>query len=71
MSQQIELLDEAIKRGGGIVAFSKSMGVSHQVVYQWKKRGYVPTERALIIERKFGLPHAQMIRSDLADILSA
>lgn len=69
-SDPVAALNEAIKAAGGIIAFARSMGLSHQVVYQWKKRGYVPTERALIIEHKYGIPYGRLIRSALADIIS-
>jgi hypothetical protein len=66
----IECLNVAIKRAGGIVPFTQEMGVSHQVVYQWRKRGYVPAERALIIAKKYGLPFRKMLRFEVVELLS-
>jgi hypothetical protein len=48
--ERIASLDKAIKRGGGIVAFSRRMGVTHQAVYRWRNRGWVPLERAITID---------------------
>lgn len=70
MTPQIEMLNKAAELAGGVIPLAKSVGVSHQAIYQWKKRGYVPAESALIIEHKFGIPHGGMVRSALADIIS-
>jgi len=51
----IEHLNAAITHAGGIFAFCKELGVTHQAVYSWKKRGWVPIERAVQIELKFGV----------------
>lgn len=66
----IDCLNEAIKRAGGILAFSRSLGISHQVVYQWKRLGYVPAARAIVIESKYGIPLRKMLRFELAEALS-
>lgn len=50
----IEHLNRTIADAGGIFAFCGALGVSHQAVYSWKKRGWVPIERAVEIELKFG-----------------
>lgn|GEM_PF-6574853 len=70
MTPQIEILNAAIRDNGGIIAFAQDMGVSHQVIYQWKKRGYVPMDRALIIQNKYGVDHKTMVRSDIAQLLA-
>lgn len=64
--ERIAALDEAIKRGGGIVAFSRRMGVTHQAIYSWRKRGWVPLERALAIEAIFGISRERLIAPRLA-----
>lgn len=70
VSDPVAALNEAIKSAGGILAFARAMGLSHQVVYQWKKRGYVPAERALIIEHKYDIPHNRLIRRALAEMIA-
>jgi hypothetical protein len=70
VTPQIEILNAAIRDNGGIIAFAQDMGVSHQVIYQWKKRGYVPMDRALIIQNKYGVDHKTMVRSDIAHLLA-
>lgn len=71
LTPAIRELNIAIKRGGGILAFSRSLGVSHQVVYQWKKQGYVPTERALTIQHLYGMPYIDFVKPALATLLAA
>lgn len=66
----IECLNVAIKRAGGIVPFTQEIGVTHQVVYQWRKRGYVPAERALVIASRYGFPYWKMLRFEVVELLS-
>ncbi|MCR9178883.1 MAG: helix-turn-helix domain-containing protein [Erythrobacteraceae bacterium] len=64
--ERIAALDEAIKRGGGIVAFSRRMGVTHQAIYSWRKRGWVPLERAIAIDATFNVERDRLIAPRLA-----
>jgi transposase-like protein len=68
---RVEAIDEAIKRGGGIVAFSKSMGVTHQAVYNWRNRGWAPLERAIAIESVFGINRYETMDPSVARVLTA
>lgn len=70
MSTQEQALDRAIENAGGILAFSQAMGVSHQAVYSWKRRGYVPIERAVVIEDALGIPAKELVKSELARAIS-
>lgn len=68
--ERIAAIDLAIKRGGGIVKFCQRMNVSHQAVYNWRKRGWVPPERALVIEAVFGIERSQLMNPDLVRAVS-
>ncbi len=68
---RIAALETAVERGGGIVRFSRSMGISHQAVYHWRKRGWVPADKALVIESVFGVPRADIMEPRLAAVLRA
>lgn len=59
-------LERAITLGGGIVAFASAMGVTHQAVSAWRKKGHVPIARALEIEQKFGVPTEGLVSEGLA-----
>jgi hypothetical protein len=68
--ERIAALDLAIERGGGIVRFAKSMNVTHQAVYNWRKRGWVPPERSLIIETIFGVERSRLMDPNLVRAVS-
>ncbi len=69
--KRVAAIDEAIKRGGGIVAFSKAMGVTHQAVYSWRNRGWAPLERSLAIEAIFGIDRYETMEPNTARVLIA
>jgi transposase-like protein len=68
---RIEAINLAIAKGGGIVRFAKSMGVSHQAVYAWKRRGWVPVEKAVVIEAAYGIPRDDLMSPTLVRALAA
>lgn len=59
--KRIASIKEAVQRGGGIVKFAKAMGISHQAVYHWYRRGWVPLNRAVAIETLFGVPSSDIM----------
>lgn len=69
-AERIAALDEAIKHGGGIVAFSRRMGVTHQAIYHWRKQGWAPVDRALAIEAIFGIDRNLLMEPRLAHALA-
>ena len=58
---QLASLQTAIDRAGGLLKFCGQMGVTHQAVGAWRKRGYVPPERALAIESHYGVPRLDLV----------
>ena len=69
--ERLAALDRAVELGGGIVRFARAMNVTHQAVYNWRKRGWVPLERALVIETLYRIPHGALIEPSLAGQLRA
>lgn len=69
--QRIEAIEIAIDRGGGIVRFAKALGVTHQAVYSWKKRGWAPADKALVMESLFSVPRADTMDPRLAAVFAA
>lgn len=65
-----DTLNRAIAAGGGIIAFARAMGVTHQAVYHWKKRGYVPFDKAAKVQNLFGEPMLDLVREDVAAVLT-
>ena len=68
---RVQAIDTAIARGGGIVRFAAALGVAHQAVYAWKRRGYAPADRALDMETLFAVPRADTMDPRLAAVLTA
>jgi transposase-like protein len=69
--ERVAAIDAAIKRGGGIVAFSKSMGITHQAVYNWRNRGWAPLERAIAMESIFDINRYETMDPSVARVLIA
>lgn len=69
-AERIASIDLAIARAGGIVAFSKAMGVTHQAIYAWRRRGWAPADKALVMETVFDVPRAHTMEPQLAALLA-
>lgn len=63
---RVAAIDSAIERAGGILRFCAAMGVTHQAVYSWKRRGWAPLDRALAMEAIFGVPRFDTMNPDIA-----
>lgn len=62
-------INEAISRGGGIVAFARKLGLSHQAVTGWRKAGHMPPDKALLVEQLFGVPRRAVIHPSMLKLL--
>ena len=63
-------MSTVLQRAGGAPALAAALKVSHQIVYIWVKRGWVPLARAVQIEKKYGVPRDKIIKPQLAELLS-
>jgi DNA-binding transcriptional regulator YdaS (Cro superfamily) len=61
----------AIDLAGGACALAHNLGVTHQAVYTWAKRGWVPMQRALQIETEYGVSRAQLLKPELVAVFTA
>ena len=52
---------EAVRRADGGPQLARKLGVTHQAVYQWLAKGWVPLTRALQIERLYGIPRQRLV----------
>lgn len=68
---RLAALDTAIERGGGIVRFSRALKITHQAIYHWRRRGWVPADRALAIESIFGVPREELMEPGLVAVMTA
>lgn len=62
-------LRQIIDSAGGIIPFEHAMGVSHQAIYQWIKRGHVPLARAIEIRDRYGIDLAELIDPQTLDLI--
>lgn len=64
---EMTALERAIKLAGGLTSLANRIGVTPQVVANWRKRGSIPPDRVLQIERatedQNGRP--RVLRTDL------
>jgi DNA-binding transcriptional regulator YdaS (Cro superfamily) len=59
-------LDAAISAAGSQAALATKVGVKQQTISYWVKKGQVPAEMALAVERATGVPR-HVLRPDLFD----
>jgi hypothetical protein len=67
----VAAIDLSIDRAGGVIKFARAMGVTHQAVYGWRKRGWVPPERAVVIEAVFRIDRRRLMKPSLVAALYA
>jgi len=64
-------IEAAIQRAGSRQIFADSLEppVSVQAVCQWVKRGWVPPQRAMEIERLYGVDRAYLVKPELVALV--
>jgi len=63
-------IKQAIALAGGACALAHKLGVTHQAVYGWAKRGWTPMQRAMQIENIYDIPRTELLKPDLVSLLS-
>ena len=61
----------AIDLAGGACALAHNLGVTHQAIYTWAKRGWVPMQRAVQIEQTYNIPRAELLKPEIVAIFIA
>lgn len=59
-------IDSAVKRAGGLNKFAAALGISNQAVTAWRRRGFVPFERATTVEYLYGVSRVAMMLPETA-----
>lgn len=64
-------IEVAIAKAGTRRAFAQSLSptVTVQALCQWVRRGWVPPQRALEIERLYGVDRAYLVKPDLVALV--
>ena len=70
-NERLPALREAIDRAGGIVKFAAALGLTHQAVYAWFNKGWVPLERAVQVERMTSVSRNKLIKPSIVEALQA
>ena len=68
-NERFPALREAIDKVGGIVKFAAALGVTHQAVYAWFSKGWMPLERAVVVERLSGVDRLKLVKPSIAQAL--
>lgn len=58
-------IEQAIDKAGGQADLAKALGVTQQVVSEWKTRGYAPTKHVIAIERLTGVARRSLCDPEL------
>ena len=64
-------IKKAIEKAGGANALATKLGVTHQAIYTWVRRGWVPAQRALQIEIIYDVPRGDLFKPELAALLAS
>lgn len=69
-------IERAIHEAGGEVAGIKAiaelLGVTPNAIYKFRRKGWFPTDRARRVSEVYGIPLADLVRSDVrAALLNA
>ncbi len=52
--------NEHVQAGGGLQPLAATLGVRYQAIQAWLRRGRVPAERVIAIERATGVPRTTL-----------
>ena len=63
-------IDKIIELAGGPLALAEKLGVTHQAVYNWRKRGHVPASRAIQLEAMYSVQREELVSPALLALLS-
>ncbi len=62
-------LARAVQFAGGVSAFAQSLGVTHQAVYQWLRRGWLTPKRAEQVSELYGVPAADLLDPEITKLV--
>lgn len=63
-------VQEAADKAGGVIPLAHMLGVTHQAVYGWIKRAWMPARQAVIVEQKLGINRALTIDPHMLDLFA-
>jgi DNA-binding transcriptional regulator YdaS (Cro superfamily) len=63
-------IEKVFELAGGPLALAEKLGISHQAVYSWRKRGHVPASRAMELEGLYGVQREELVSPALLALLT-
>jgi len=63
-------IEKVFELAGGPLALAKKLNVTHQAVYNWRVRGYVPATRAMQLEKMFDVQREELVSPALLALLT-
>ena len=63
-------IEQAIKQAGSVMALADLIQTTPQFVTNSKRKGYLPLERAKIVQDAYGIPLRELVRKDIADAMN-
>jgi len=63
-------IKRAVEQAGGAAKLGAALGVSHQAVYVWIRRGWVPNDRAVQIEQLYSIPRADLLNPQILQLIA-
>jgi transposase-like protein len=69
--ERLAALNTAIERAGGAIRLAEALGITHQAIYAWRKRGWVPADKAIAVENLVGVPRISIMDPALVAVLTA
>lgn len=67
---RVSAIREAVTAAGGAAQLAEMIGVTHQAVYYWLNKGYVPPARAVVIEALFKIDRNRIMNPELLRALN-
>ena len=64
-------IKKAVDLAGGANQLALKLDVTHQAIYVWLRKGWVPSQRALQIEHLFDIPRVELFKPELAALLTS
>ena len=63
------IFPEALTELSMFEKFSKAVGVTHQAVYQWLRRGWLTPKRAEQVSELYGVPAAELLNPEITKLV--
>jgi DNA-binding transcriptional regulator YdaS (Cro superfamily) len=63
-------INKIIELAGGPLALAEKLGVTHQAIYNWRKRGHVPASRAMELEKMYDVQREELVSPVLLALLT-